>query len=872
VFLRDHDERTSADDVATTDLDFVADDLDFAGNDHGSDDHDAGHCGQVPANDACRSADDGPAGSPGRKPDSSDDDAVVDGGATASAHGNGNLGAGRVCDFLPDGWDAVRVERSSSLDGRLAMNVTSRRAGARRRFLPGGRRVAAAVVAVMAAIALSSAGSTAPSGAATPGRFPSARWAKGLGPVHLSSPVVADVNGDGHLDVVTADLSGELHVLDGRTGRDLRGWPQPVQVVPGQTVAVESSPTVADLDHNGKQEIIVGAGSVDYSGQQGGVVAFNANGSVRWRFKTMTVNGLNAVVGTPAVGDVDGDGFPDVVFGSFDQRIYALNRFGQALVGFPFFAKDTVWDSAALADVGHTGRMDIFIGSDSSPNAACPQNWSWAGIFRAIRETPAGPVVRWSFCQHQIFQSSPAIGDLDGSGRLAAVIGAGVAIQPGQGDPTAARTLQAVYLDNGQPVPGWPVRVSGAIFGSPVIGDLTGDHRNSVVVGTFDQQVWAIGGHGKVMWHKPGGYLGTPILVDLDGDGANDVAIGSPYSFDFLRGRDGAALYGSLATGIVDNSAAVANFGGRYGWQLVIASGSGPTGKGAGMVQAYPLPQAPHVAPAWPQWRYGARHTGAAPGAPPPPAHGGYWIATSSGGIFAYGNAKYYGSTGGAHLNRPIVGMARTPSGHGYWLVASDGGMFAFGDAKFHGSTGAMHLNRPIVGMASTPSGHGYWLVASDGGMFAFGDAKFYGSTGAMHLNRPIVGMVSTSNGHGYWLVASDGGMFSFGNAKFHGSTGGIHLVQPIVGMASTPNGRGYWLVASDGGIFAFGNAKFCGSTGGRPLGAPISTIAPTATGNGYWLVGQNGDVFNFGDANYVGAPSGQTNQPIVSAAASRRS
>jgi hypothetical protein len=35
----------------------------------------------------------------------------------------------------------------------------------------------------------------------------------------------------------------------------------------------------------------------------------------------------------------------------------------------------------------------------------------------------------------------------------------------------------------------------------------------------------------------------------------------------------------------------------------------------------------------------------------------------------------------------------------GYWLVASDGGIFGFGDAAFHGSTGGVHLNQPIVGM-----------------------------------------------------------------------------------------------------------------------------------------------------------------------------
>ena len=39
----------------------------------------------------------------------------------------------------------------------------------------------------------------------------------------------------------------------------------------------------------------------------------------------------------------------------------------------------------------------------------------------------------------------------------------------------------------------------------------------------------------------------------------------------------------------------------------------------------------------------------------------------------------------------------------GYWEVASDGGIFAFGDAPFYGSTGSLRLNRPIVGMTATP-------------------------------------------------------------------------------------------------------------------------------------------------------------------------
>ena len=124
-------------------------------------------------------------------------------------------------------------------------------------------------------------------------------------------------------------------------------------------------------------------------------------------------------------------------------------------------------------------------------------------------------------------------------------------------------------------------------------------------------------------------------------------------------------------------------------------------------------------------------------------------------------------------------------SGPGYRFVAADGGIFSFGDAKFFGSMGGKPLNKPIVGMAATRSGKGYWLVASDGGIFSFGDASFLGSMGGTPLNKPIVGMAKARAGDGYWLVATDGGIFSFGSAQFFGSTGDIRLNSPIVGMAS---------------------------------------------------------------------------------------
>jgi hypothetical protein len=244
-----------------------------------------------------------------------------------------------------------------------------------------------------------------------------------------------------------------------------------------------------------------------------------------------------------------------------------------------------------------------------------------------------------------------------------------------------------------------------------------------------------------------------------------------------------------------------------------------------------------------------------------------YWLTTSGGGIYAFGGAPNYGSTGGMALNKPIVGMAAAPNGGGYWLVASDGGIFSFGNAHFWGSTGSIKLNQPIVGMTPTPDGNGYWLVASDGGIFAFGDAHFWGSTGNLKLNKPVVGMASTPDGGGYWLVASDGGIFAFGDAAFWGSTGNLKLNQPIISMITGPHGSGYILVAADGGTFSFGTAPFYGSLGGIPLKNPIAAAAATPGDTGYWFTDTTGIVSAFGAASYYGSAPPPIPQPIVAIA-----
>jgi len=178
-----------------------------------------------------------------------------------------------------------------------------------------------------------------------------------------------------------------------------------------------------------------------------------------------------------------------------------------------------------------------------------------------------------------------------------------------------------------------------------------------------------------------------------------------------------------------------------------------------------------------------------------PDGHG-YWVLakplSNAGSVMHFGNAGFFGDTqtivSQRHtaFNGSPVALAATPDGKGYWEVHSDGGVFAFGNAHFFGSMGGRRLNAPIVGVAPTGDGKGYWLVASDGGVFAFGNAAFGGSMGGKRLAGPVVGIARNPVGPGYWLASSDGGVFALGGAPFLGSMGGKHLNKPVLAIAAS--------------------------------------------------------------------------------------
>ncbi len=734
-----------------------------------------------------------------------------------------------------------------------------------------------AIVAVAVPGRVTAAGATTAAASAKVAAFseswslPTAGWDR------TSSPTIADVNGDGVNDIVIGHQDGRLRVLSGADGRELPGWPQPV-IVNGNPTAIDSTPAVADLFENGHKEIIVGVGSLWRVNQNGGVVVYNANGSRHCEFQTLDDGNAwtdthipsgysEPVYSSVAIGDVDGDGYPDIVFGSFDRHIYAINRNCQKIMDY--WLGDTVWSSPALYDADGDGRDEVFVGGDQSPQGL--YNVA-GGVFLALKWTPFGPgnvTVMWHHQIHDTFWSSPAIGNVQGNLQPDVVVGAGFFYGNADG-----HRVYAWRLYDGAPIPGWPVLTAAATMPSPALGDLEGNGHTDVAVSSADGIVRAYRGNGQQLWARQltfnntraGGGAMSPIIADMNGDGHNDVGVGNVWGYFVLDGRNGAILSELNTFLSYESAGAVGNFG-PAGWKLVVSGFDTPNYRSR--LAAYSIP-APGVAPPWPMFRGGPKHQGGPVGHlyPPgtcrgpknPAAHpvsessAGFWELALNGAVFAAQGAPYKGGANG-RARAWTVSIAPTHSGGGYYVLDGSGRIFPFGDARSYGSMAGHRLNAPIIALAPTPSGHGYWLLGRDGGIFGFGDARFHGSTGSMRLNAPIISMAATASGKGYWLLASDGGVFGFGDAKFHGSTGSMRLNAPITSMATAPSGRGYWLIARDGGVFSFG-VPFYGSVPGLGvcIAPPVMQIRPTLTGRGYFILGANGRVYPFGDARVTAA------------------
>jgi hypothetical protein len=218
-----------------------------------------------------------------------------------------------------------------------------------------------------------------------------------------------------------------------------------------------------------------------------------------------------------------------------------------------------------------------------------------------------------------------------------------------------------------------------------------------------------------------------------------------------------------------------------------------------------------------------------------------YDLVSANGTVTSFGHAGNFGGAQRIHLSAPIVGMATTPDGLGYWLVGKDGGVFTFGDAKYWGSLGGKKHTaaHDVIAIVPTVDGHGYWLCDASGVVTAFGDALKLPSLLPSKATVPIVGFAVLHDQRGAWVVNADGVVFHLGQSYVYGSLQGKKLAQPIVGIARTTNGRGYWLTDSKGNVFTFGSAK--PAIAPPTLKAPIVSISAAPASRGYWAVSAGG-------------------------------
>lgn len=314
---------------------------------------------------------------------------------------------------------------------------------------------------------------------------------------YVSSPAaLVDIDGDGIDEIFIGEEDFRLHGYRA-DGTPLPGWPASAVAIGSQAI---HTPAIADLDGDGVPEIIV---ATEPANGRIAVYAYKVDGSIAPGFPVPIERG-NAVTYV-SVGDVDGDGSPEIVLLARDPLTYPYQSV-LLILGADGSTKrvirtasNVVWGTApTLADLDGDRIPEIIIQGDNMVEV-------WKGDGTPF---PGWPREMWGMAE----SSAPVVGDVDGDGRPDIVV-----VQSSNSNPMDARVY--VFDRTGNVHPRFPKAIPAGGGATPAIADLDRDGRNDIViVGTpwagvvdYYDSVWVydLGGgpHGRIEW---GQFAGGP--------------------------------------------------------------------------------------------------------------------------------------------------------------------------------------------------------------------------------------------------------------------------------------------------------------------------------------------------------------------------
>lgn len=368
----------------------------------------------------------------------------------------------------------------------------------------------------------------APDGQAVPG------W-----PVPL--PAVAGLN----VGIAAADLLG-----DGRdelllAARNLQALSSDGDLLPGWPFTlVGASPNIPVAARMGPDEDlrVVGAGGEEpIPSRTAAAFVLDEQGQLLPGWPAVIPQGrfIRPLLRGPAVGDVTGDGHANVVVTvANESQVWVFDRDGQAVPPFPVTI-GRILDFPSLGDLDGDGRQEIVFWTDQTD----PGTRGTRGVIVLRGDGTLMP--GWPQITNAIGNNGPALGDVDGDGRLEVVVstlGGGADIEGGV----------YVWGQNGTPLPGFPkfIKFTGFPY-PPVIADVDGDGMGDIVVagGTAflpaDGVIYAWKGSGElipgfpiVIPFRPVSTNGVPTIADIDGDGMAELGVTSdPGVFASKPGR-----------------------------------------------------------------------------------------------------------------------------------------------------------------------------------------------------------------------------------------------------------------------------------------------------------------------------------------------